>query len=217
MKKFSEKEIEESYKKEKMTDIPDLWEKIEGNLAPRERTGKGHRSFAWVSGLAAVLAIVLLTVPMWQLFSGGTKSDSGAPMEMADIAKDESEGSVSLWDENEQMNEGAPSADGEAPSADGEASSADAEEPSGNGEGPSGDTEEFRIRVTLQVAQVQTTMEGFLVTGEILEAEENWFEVGERVTLFYEGDAYEEETFSGTLRVVIDVEEENLKILEILP
>ena len=37
MRKMSEKEIEKIYKDLKLTDIPDLWDNIEGNLAPKSK------------------------------------------------------------------------------------------------------------------------------------------------------------------------------------
>lgn len=234
MKELSDKEIEALYKEEKMKEIPDLWKKIEGNLAPRTpvrdadlfqgegAVGPGKKKVRWlryIGAMAAMLAVALLVFPAWQFLSGGVKSydggnasmeapmeaDSEAPMDAGYQASGES----GAADKNQAAGESGAAAD-KAEAADG---GSDPLAPWADGAAE----EEFHLEVELLAEQVQTTLEGYLVTGRILWSEENWFEEGERVTLFYEGDAYGEEDFSGSLRVLLDVEEENLKILEILP
>lgn len=203
MKKFSEKELMQLYKEAKMKEIPDLWKGIEENLASKapeteaapvkEKQGSHRR---WLTGLAAAAAVALLAIPAWQMQQGGRK-DLNESAQEAPAA---------------EANEAMPPADSSMEAEGGSFDKALAEEEAGQAW-----EDEFHLEVDLKVEQVQSTLEGFLVTGEILAAEENWFEAGEQVRVFYEGDDYKEEDFFGTIRVLLDVEEENLLILEILP
>lgn len=220
MKEFSEKDLKQLYKEEKMKEIPDLWKKIEENLAPRAQAAETAQkpwegvvplkekqgSRRWLAGLA-VAAVGLLAIPLWLLQQGGKKEfNENASMAAEDGMPPDS-----------NMAAGEESADG-APAWEDGAAEAPAEE-AANSQTTADKAweEEFHLEAELSVAQVQTTLGGFLVTGEIRSTEANWFEIGEQVTVFYEGDAYQAEDFSGTIRVLLDVEEENILILEILP
>ncbi|MCI9149711.1 MAG: hypothetical protein HFI42_04315 [Lachnospiraceae bacterium] len=234
MKELSEKELKQLYKKEIMTDIPELWNKIEENLAPRTPPGtqkpeaqqeqmalpiRGRQNSRrrWLAGLGAAAAAALLAIPVWQLQQGGGKNDNNsAAMEAEDTDKaqnlaEETDGALAEGEDAPAEN-----TDKAPASAEGEGAQA---EKAGDGDASAYQEweEEFHLEAELSVEQVQTTMEGFLITGRIRMAEDNWFEIGEQATVFYEGNAYREADFSGTIRVLLDVEEANVKILKILP
>lgn len=246
MKEFSDKELEVFYKEEKLRDIPDLWKNIEGNLAPKNTTTnivetdskgarKKHLSFRWFAGAAAVLVVAVLAIPGLRMLGGGSKSDGNNSYEnLAKEAADEWQEGMADFDASAgEDGEGMPDASGDGMadvSGDGMSGASEGGIADVSGEGTADapkntqgsqaagkEENEFHLEVEFTVEQVQTTMGGFLVTGEVLSSEENWFETGERVTLFYEGAAYQAEDFTGTLHVMLDVEEENLIILEILP
>lgn len=97
MREFSEKEIEEKYKDLKMMNVPDMWEDIERNLAPKNVEFKNVESknaesqmtekkadnkkavgsrgkripIGRIASIAAVLAVVLLAVPVWNMIRQG--------------------------------------------------------------------------------------------------------------------------------------------------
>ncbi len=254
MKELSEKELKQLYKKEIMTDIPELWNKIEENLAPRTPPGtqkpeaqqeqmalpiRGRQNSRrrWLAGLGAAAAAALLAIPVWQLQQGGGKNDNNsAAMEAEDTDKADNtmeaaeEGCAPAEDTDKAQNLAEETDGALAEGEDAPAENTDKAPASAEGEGAqaekAGDGDasayqewegEFHLEAELSVEQVQTTMEGFLITGRIRMAEDNWFEIGEQATVFYEGNAYREADFSGTIRVLLDVEEANVKILKILP
>lgn len=111
MKEFSEKELEEAYKNVKMMEVPDMWEEIERNLAPKKTAGtesrkalepeqaasrKKKRTNVWKYTSAAAAAIVLLLIlPVSYILNltvggrmDGSKSDS-VRQESADLAASE--------------------------------------------------------------------------------------------------------------------------------
>lgn len=90
MKELSEKELENEYKDLKMTDVPDMWADIERNLAPKESKEpddskpsgedlklvpirmKNRIPIKKIASMAAVVAAVLLLVPVAHVIQKGT-------------------------------------------------------------------------------------------------------------------------------------------------
>lgn len=106
MREFSEKELELKYKDEKLMEIPDLWENIERNLAPknikpeceqkktsnkvvevrsRKKADTKGISVRKIASIAAAVAVVILlgpTVYVIQQAKGGATADcAGSAME----------------------------------------------------------------------------------------------------------------------------------------
>ncbi len=116
MRELSEKELELEYKNLKLTDIPDMWENIERNLAPKnpvkaEQIKEGIQKkkpekqqaeaeiqqkkkvvpIRRISSIAAAVAVVLLLVPVANVVMSGGKSEDAAANQEEAIA-DMSEG-----------------------------------------------------------------------------------------------------------------------------
>ncbi len=195
MRELSEKELEDEYRNLKMTDVPDMWKSIERNLAPKKQ--KKVIPIRPIASLAAVVAVVLLLVPVVRSIRQSKSGDMAYENSAADNSVNSATSNDGWGETEEQTNDQAQAEE-------------DIEE-----------EQEAQSQVTLMVLiqQVQEAENGLLILAEVTEAEDSGYQPGEQLHISYEYDekAYQKEDFQGTLRLRLQKEEENLKLLEILP
>lgn len=195
MRELSEKELEDEYRNLKMTDVPDMWKSIERNLAPKKQ--KKVIPIRPIASLAAVVAVVLLLVPVVRSIRQSKSGDMAYENSAADNSVNSATSNDGWGETEEQTNDQAQAEE-------------DTEE-----------EQEAQSQVTLMVLiqQVQEAENGLLILAEVTEAEDSGYQPGEQLHISYEYDekAYQKEDFQGTLRLRLQKEEENLKLLEILP
>ncbi len=118
------KNLNEEYKKSQQEETPDLWDRIERNL-PEKKQGRIFAINRYLAVAAAALFLCTIIPGVWYLAGGvlsdsNRKSDSAAPMQMADCAQPEdsiqAEDSVQAEDsiqaeDNIQAEDSAPSED----------------------------------------------------------------------------------------------------------
>ena len=207
MRELSDKELEDEYRDLKMTDIPDMWESIERNLAPKKP--KKVIPIRTIASLAAVVAVVLLLAPVVRSIR---QSEDMADANSAAENSVNSATSNDSWGETEQQtNEQAQA----------EEDTEEEQEESGQGTAEHSEAleEQSQVTLTVLIQQVQEADNGLLILAEVTEAEDSGYQPGEQLHISYEYDekAYQKEDFQGTLRLRLQKEEENLKLLEILP
>lgn len=198
MRELSEQELEEQYKEAKMMEVPSMWDKIEGNLADRERielvpdreqrAKKDIVSFqkripvGKLAAAAAALAVVLLLASMVQPLAGMIQLNEKS---VADGKSDKAELDASIQDERL------------------------------DGEDNSYDLKAYAIQITVQVKSVEA--EAHQITAEVLEAGESSYLPGDEISVSYAGSGYEEADFSGVLKLQVEKRAGNFKLIEILP
>ncbi len=215
MKEFSEKELEDQYKNWKMMDVPPMWDEIEKNLAPKENrvpvsVVKRKRFPVRRMAAAAAILCVLLLGPAWYQIRKGlsVKSESGSV--------DESVSSDGSWEEAEAgcaPEEILDMAESSEAGASEEAVSEEAVNKAEKAEGVPAPVFQAKI----QVKEVQVLEQEVQVTAWIMEPGDGPFKEEEEIVMLYEGEEYQEADFSGVLHVRLQIEEKNLKLLEILP
>lgn len=263
MREFSEKELEEKYKDLKMLDIPDMWEDIERNLAPKNVESKNAESqttekkanskkavrsrrkripIGRIASIAAVLVVVLLVVPVWNMIRQGVDGT----MKSSDCAVDEvTEG----FYEAENMTESAEDASAnetlgeipegvspdESPTEIPEGFLAEENSTESKEENQEGASEEESVRndtdgresgtaqealqskqltIDVQILEVQETEAGLVIRTELLE-DVDTHKTGE--VLDISCDAGENAEFTGKMKLLVEETEENFKLLQILP
>lgn len=87
------KNLNEEYKKSQQEETPDLWDRIEKNL-PEKKQGRLISINRYLAVAAAALFLCAMLPGVWYLAGGdfpdgNGKSDSAAPMQMADYAQAE--------------------------------------------------------------------------------------------------------------------------------
>ena len=199
MRELSEQELEEQYKEAKMTDVPSMWDKIEGNLADGERVEpvpdreqrakKDIVSFrkripvGKLAAAAAALAMVLLLASVVKPLGGTLQKND----ESVDYEKNSDKAEPDASVQGEKSNQ----ADN------------------------SYDLKPYACRITVQVKSVEA--EAHQITAEVLEAGESGYLLGDEISVFYAGSGYEEADFSGVLKLQVEKRAENFKLIEILP
>lgn len=213
MKEYSEKELEDEYRNCKLQDIPDLWDGIEANLAPKKRKRGRQISFRPAATMAAAVLVLLVAAPVAAnaLKFSKVGNDSAAQM------------SGSGMDNNAASADGEKAADTvprEQLDWEGQEESLDSDSPSAV-ESASMVPKEQGI-VEVQVLEAWQEAGAIRVRASLLEETERGgmptdSQAGDIVTFIYEGEDYETSDFSGVLTLSYVKEENKFKILEILP
>ena len=216
MRELSEKELEKEYKDLKMTDIPDMWDDIERNLAPKKK--KRVVPIRRIASMAAVVAAVAVLVPVMYVIQQGGKKNASMD---------------SAVNENASMSESADM-NGSAGMEESFQESSDVYNKMEN-----------ILQLEIRVQNVEKTEGGLLILATVTDhpdsndsdeaGQSSGYQPGDEIRILYEyeenesgesdkkedpesGDmGYAEEDFSGILKVLCEKTEENLKLLEILP
>ncbi len=199
MRELSEQELEEQYKEAKMMEVPSMWDKIEGNLADRERiepvpdreqkAKKDIVSFrkripvGKLAAAAAALAVMFLLASVFKPLVGTLQKEDKS---MADQNKsDKAEQYDSAYENSSSENDS------------------------------NYHLKPYAIRITVRVKSVEA--ETHQITAEVLEAGESSLLPGDEVLISYAGSGYEESNFSGVLKLQVEKRSKNFKLIEILP
>lgn len=247
MKKFSEKELEEAYKNIRMMEAPDMWEKIERNLAPKQtETPKEEHMVPFEKKktkvriyISAAAVVLLLLIPVsytmnmgYQGIKSKGKSDL-SQQESADMAVSEEssrdiadasgaeDGIASEGGMNEteaEYNSGAEDTAGGGTGKENDTAAAPESAEQGSAGGSQQSSGKAKeIQLEVQVIRVRNTGEGLQITAEVAKESGSGYGAGEEVEILYEGTAYQEGMFQGNMKVRLQKEENILKLLEILP
>ncbi len=215
MKELSEKELEDQYRNLKMTDVPDLWESIERNLAPKKpQKAKKTVPNRLVVPLAAAVAVAVLLVPVT-----GVLRQSGAGENMA--YENFTGGSSDAADVSDSVTMPAEEQT-ESPENDAQASR------------PEDGENQSQMELTVLVEQVRETDGGLALQAQVVEAGDSGYQPGNQLCIVCENgeNSYQKEDFQGTLCLRVEKHpagipgchaagtgkgEEALRLLEILP
>ena len=218
MRELSEKELEIEYKNEKLIEIPDMWEDIEGKLAPKKK--KRVIPYGRIAAMAAAVIVMLVLGPvMYYMQQGGDKSmnnsydQEGVYDTYSDTCSDAITGDDSL--ECDEDNEEESNIKGSATENDCTTEESDASqntlqtgktesENAGNGNTQSQGTQNtdtnentdtsgsetvLQIELKVQVQKVENTEGGLLILATVLEGQNSNSQAGsEQNSIFQDGD-----------------------------
>lgn len=183
--------------------------------------GRRKRFRTWqLASAAAAVALLLLAGPVWRLIQSGT-SDSKSQTEEIQLVSDSAGGEESGREETDggyDMEQSADSAADGASEMNGveESMQEDTEFAKDAAETENGKSAEaFCCEITIK--KVKALPDGMQMTASIAEPGNSPYEAGEEVTILYQGISYQKTDLVGTLRVQLQMEEKNLKLMEILP
>lgn len=212
MRELSEKEMEELYKNAKLTEIPDMWDEIERNLAPKKKKKSPMKWIAPITSLAAVMLLVLVLIPVIGRIGVSNSKD----MAMENVSGEQSEGTAEeiIGDQSVAENETAGDRFNEA-----EDSNPQQEMMIGTPPLYSQDNVGSNNNVwiaTVKILALEETEQGLEILAEVIEEKED-ISIEQNITIYYEDDTYEKQAFQGILTIKIEENEKKLKLLEILP
>ena len=217
------------YKEIKMAEVPDMWEDIERKLAPKAAQEKVKFPTRRLSFIAAIVAAVLLLGPVITVIqksalmekkdvSGVEENNAGRPSHESkpsyDVEKDNAEEGSKPWhDIDKNDSDGIDKSDGEMK----------------NENAPLPE----RFELIASILEVRKTEGGFVIQIQVEEgvtaAEEGASSAEEilgisdlkgcklEITYIADEKGYEAEDFAGTLKLVLQKEGKNIRLMEILP
>lgn len=231
MREFSEKELQEEYKNLKMTEIPDMWDDIERNLAPKK---KKVISLRVLGSVAAVFAAVILIGPVLHVIQQGgmvsmdmLTNESASMMESAESVVEDNESVESIVEDNEsaenvvqdmenvenmvednggnyaEVNVGADTGDRKE-STETEYTSNEQTAPKWN-----------IIELEVEIQNTRAESGQLVITAKVLSPVDDSYAAGDVVEIRGNEEQYQASDFAGVMSLQVEKKEENLILLEI--
>ena len=217
MRELSEKEIEIEYRDVKLTDIPDMWNDIERNLAPKRR--KRVIPVRRIASMAAVVAAVILLIPVASVVLQSEKGNMDANDGMGEDVNQE------MMDAENNMASDESEQKAEDNNEDSAANGDDGSEQEDVGPNEPDGLKDIVLQLEVEIHKAAERGKGIIIAATVAdilndssEGVQDFYEIGEEVVIIYEYDelGYTIEDFTGNLVIACEEKEGEFKLLEIL-